>query len=270
MAEANEKTCFVVMPMSDGGDGYPPGHWDLVYDELFVPACGEAGFKVDRADSNKNTALIMADVLRRLHKADLVLCDLSGLRPNVMFELGLRQAFDQPVVLALDERTTRPFDTSQLRDVPYDSSLRVDLVRERIDELAEALKETYAKRATGEFSLVRLLEIGVAQPAQPAGEDAVQRAISGALDRLTAEVSSLKSAVTFGAQGPQGLSGAYGLTGTGGPTGMTGPQGPLTLYSSGPPAFGNVPSKFGYSGILKPGTPKDAPPKNVPTDASKK
>jgi hypothetical protein len=260
MAEANEKTCFVVMPMSDGGD-YPVGHWDLVYDELFVPACAEAGFEVDRADSNKNTALIIADVLRRLHKADMVLCDLSSLRPNVMFELGLRQAFDQPVVLARDERTTRPFDTSQLRDVPYDSSLRVDLVRERIDGLAEALKETYANRATGEFSLVRLLAIGVAQPARPAGEDAVQRAIFGALDRLAAEVSSLKSAVTMGPQGPQGLSGAYGLTAAGGPTGMTGPQGPLTLYAAGAPA----PSKFGFSRVLRPGAPKDAPPESVPT-----
>ena len=50
MAEQNEKTCFMVMPMSDG-DPYPPNHWDHVYKELFVPACEKAEFKVDRAST---------------------------------------------------------------------------------------------------------------------------------------------------------------------------------------------------------------------------
>src|SRR4030095_16737329 len=89
------KTCFVVMPMSDV-EGYAPGHWDRVYEEVFKPACEQAGFHPDRAHTKKGTAIIMADVLLRLHRADMVLCDMSALRPNVMFELGLRQAFDQP------------------------------------------------------------------------------------------------------------------------------------------------------------------------------
>jgi hypothetical protein len=123
MAEAKAKTCFVVMPMSDT-DGYAPGHWDRVYEELFLPACKAAGFAGDRADSKKSTALTMQDMFGRLHKADMVLCDVSGLRPKVMFELGLRQAFDQPVVLAMDERTIRPFDTSQLRDLVFRHSFQ--------------------------------------------------------------------------------------------------------------------------------------------------
>ena len=233
MAEGNAKTCFIVMPMSDG-DPYPPNHWDRVYDELFVPACEKAEFKVDRADSYKNTALIMADVLRRLHKADMVVCDLSSLRPNVMFELGLRQAFDQPVVLAIDERTPRPFDISQLRDVSYDSSLRFDLVRKNIDAFADAIGETYERRATGEFSLVRLLEIGAAQPVKPASEEAMQRAMVAAIDRLTAEINTLKSGILVPLQT---VPGNFTVTfpGSGSQAMPAGAQGPQNRLVGGHP-----------------------------------
>src|SRR2546423_607379 len=118
--DSNPK-CFVVMPMSDIA-GYDPGHWDRVYDELLSRACREAKFEPTRADSANRTSIIMVDVLRHLYDAEMVLCDLSGLNANVFFELGLRQAFNKPVVIVHDERTGRPFDTSQLRDWEYDSS----------------------------------------------------------------------------------------------------------------------------------------------------
>jgi len=192
----DKRTCFVVMPMSDV-EGYAVGHWDRVYEELLEPACTQAGFTPDRADTRKATAIIMADVLVRLHKADMVLCDMSALRPNVMFELGLRQAFDLPVVIVHDGTLDRPFDLAALRDFTYDSSLRVDLVRGATAAFAAVIKETYEKRESGEFSLVRLLEISKALPPKPASEDAMQRAILASIERLTADVQTLRRQASF-------------------------------------------------------------------------
>jgi hypothetical protein len=88
--------CFVVMPISDP-DGYLPGHFRHVFDDIFAPACDKAGFRPIRADQVRETSLIHLDILQKLIKSPMALCDLSSRNPNVLFELGLRQAFDQPV-----------------------------------------------------------------------------------------------------------------------------------------------------------------------------
>lgn len=210
MNAPEKPTCFVVMPFSDAGGAYDPGHWSLVYQELLKPACEVAGFIPNRADERSDTSIIITDVLKSLHKADMVLCDISGQRANVFFELGLRQAFDLPVVIVKDELTKRPFDIATLRDVEYQSSLRSDLVRKDIDGIARSLRETYDNRDKADFSLVRLLEIGVAKPAPPAGEDAQVTALTSAVNRMASEVEGLRQQVEGRKVGARDLGGNSG------------------------------------------------------------
>lgn len=94
-AADNKETCFVIMPISDP-EGYRLGHFQSVFDDLFVPACEKAGYDATRADQVRETNLIHLDVLQRIVNSPMVLCDLSSRNPNVLFELGLRQAFDKP------------------------------------------------------------------------------------------------------------------------------------------------------------------------------
>ncbi|MEO2212142.1 hypothetical protein ABGV40_14965 [Paenibacillus amylolyticus] len=158
---AELKTCFIVMPISNA-DGYDPGHFNRVYDYIIKPACAAAGFKPSRADDTKHTNTIILDILDQIVKADMVLCDLSSKNPNVMYELGIRQAFNLPVVLIKDNATPRVFDTSALRDIEYDQTLRIDNVNTVVTRLTEALKETYRRKDDDTHSLISLLNI---QPA---------------------------------------------------------------------------------------------------------
>ncbi|ASS75749.1 hypothetical protein CIG75_12655 [Tumebacillus algifaecis] len=155
------KTCFVVMPISDA-DGYLPGHFTRVYNHIIKPACKEAGFEAFRADDVKQTNMIILDILQRIVAADLVVCDLSSKNPNVMYELGIRQAFNLPVVLLKDTSTDRIFDISSLRDVGYDESLRIDTVQAAVVALSESIRETWVNRDTDTHSLIRLLGIDAA------------------------------------------------------------------------------------------------------------
>lgn len=157
--ESGAKTCFVIMPISEV-DGYPVGHFTTVYDYLIKPACIEAGFTPHRADLGNKTEVIMLDVIRQLIEADMVLCDLSTKNPNVMYELGMRQAFNKPVALIKDSTTERVFDTQLLRDAPYDESLRADRVQADIERIAATLVETYEDDEPS--SLISLLGV---QPA---------------------------------------------------------------------------------------------------------
>ncbi|MEK4110709.1 hypothetical protein ABIC86_001754 [Paenibacillus sp. DS2363] len=152
------KTCFIVMPISNA-DGYDTGHFNRVYDYIIKPACAAAGFKPSRADDTKHTNTIILDILDQIVKADMVLCDLSSKNPNVMYELGIRQAFNLPVVLIKDNATPRVFDTSALRDIEYDQTLRIDNVNSVVDRLTEALKETYRMKDDDTHSLISMLNI---------------------------------------------------------------------------------------------------------------
>lgn len=46
-----QKRCFVMMPFSDP-DGYAPGHFRKIYEQILEPAITEAGFKPERVDEN--------------------------------------------------------------------------------------------------------------------------------------------------------------------------------------------------------------------------
>jgi hypothetical protein len=117
-AEGSRGECFVIMPISDP-DGYTPGHFARVYEDIFKPAIRRAGYEPKRADDVLETNLIQLDLLRRLIEAPMAICDLSSRNPNVLFELGLRQAFDKPVAVVQEEGTRKIFDIAPLRSTQY-------------------------------------------------------------------------------------------------------------------------------------------------------
>jgi len=152
-----KKKCFVIMPISEC-DNYPSGHFGRVYEHIIRPACEQAGFNPIRADEIMTTNYIALDIIKHIISSDMAICDLSNRNPNVLYELGIRQAFNLPVTLIKDTKTNRIFDIQGFRDVEYDETLRIDNVQDAIDEISEVIKNTYD--STNEInSLVSLLGI---------------------------------------------------------------------------------------------------------------
>lgn len=158
VTENIERTCFVIMPIADMA-GYDSRHFDRVYNHLIKPACDTAGFKTVRADEVNNSNLIVLDILKRIVESDIAICDLSGRNPNVMYELGLRQAFNKKTVLIKDDRTISPFDVQAFRYCEYDSSLRIDNAFNNIKSLEKAIISTFEADTNDVNSIVQLLRI---------------------------------------------------------------------------------------------------------------
>lgn len=152
-----DKVCFIIMPIADTS-GYDSGHFSRVYNHLIKPACEEAGFRPIRADDVSSSHFIVVDILKKIVESDLAICDLSGRNPNVLYELGLRQAFNKKTVLIKDNKTENIFDVQGFRYAQYDSILRIDNVKSEILKLATALKETYEANSDIN-SIVQLLQI---------------------------------------------------------------------------------------------------------------
>lgn len=161
-AEASKSTpeCFVIMPIADP-DGYDKGHFTKVYEDIFKPACEGSGYKPVRADEVKQTNLIHLDILQKLIESPMAICDLSSRNPNVLFELGLRQAFDKPTVLVQETGTPKIFDIAPLRYTEYRKELRYREVLEDQQFIVGAINATREATSKGEGvnSIVSILSL---------------------------------------------------------------------------------------------------------------
>lgn len=140
LQEEREK-CFVIMPISDQGD-YSKGHFQKVFEQIFKPAIWDAGYEAYRVDQDKISSPIINKIFEAIQDCPMALCDLSNRNPNVLYELGLRQAYDKPVVLVQDEKTPRIFDVSGINTVQYSSDRLYENVIEARKKITEALIST--------------------------------------------------------------------------------------------------------------------------------
>jgi len=152
--------CFIIMPIADHPD-YKQGHFKRVYDDIFAPACEKAGYKPVRADDVAQTNLIHLDILQKLLESPMAICDLSSRNPNVLFELGLRQAFDKPTVIVREVGTPQIFDINMFRYTEYRNSLDYREVLADQKAIQKVLEETKQAVAEGRSvnSIIKLLSI---------------------------------------------------------------------------------------------------------------
>lgn len=183
--------CFVIMPMGDP-EGYEPGHSGRVFDDLFTTACERAGYRAVRADQVRQTNLIHLDVLQKIIESPMALCDLSNRNPNVMFELGLRQAFDKPVVLVQEYGTPPIFDITPLRYTEYHREMLYRQVIEDQEKITTAILATKeaVKNTKSVNSIVKLLSLTRAASLSSISEEDKE---SGLFQVVMTELSNIKS-----------------------------------------------------------------------------
>jgi len=85
------------MPISEI-DGCSAEHWEDVLN-ILCEAIDEAGFKANLVSSSSDVGVIQKRIIQNLYNNPIVVCDVSGKNPNVMFELGMRLAFDKPTII---------------------------------------------------------------------------------------------------------------------------------------------------------------------------
>jgi hypothetical protein len=72
--------------------------------------------------------------------------------PNVMFELGLRLAFDRATIIIKDDNTTYNFDTSPIEHLTYPRDLRYSLINTFKEKLLSKIRATYQKSLESGYS----------------------------------------------------------------------------------------------------------------------
>ncbi|KXG85796.1 hypothetical protein [Agrobacterium bohemicum] len=136
--------CGIIMPIAAMGQ-YEKSHWDrvrIILDE----AIANAGYTPRLVSESEDIGVIHARIVQNLYDDAIVVCDVSGKNANVMFELGLRLAFDKPTIVIKDDQTAYSFDTSPIEHISYRADLRFDDVRDFGKKVAAAIKASVAKK----------------------------------------------------------------------------------------------------------------------------
>lgn len=142
--EPHKPICGLIMPISGiaGHPIYTEQHWGEVYC-ILKEAIEESGYEVRMVSESEGSSIIQESIVNNIYSDDIVVVDVSSKNPNVMFELGLRLAFDKPAVLIKDELTSYNFDTQPLQHEAYPSSMNYAQVQAFKNKIVEKVIKTH-------------------------------------------------------------------------------------------------------------------------------
>lgn len=183
----SRRTIFVLMPFhEDFDDVY------LVVRDAVGAAVASTGVDLHclRADEIQAPGRITAQILDAIASADLLIADLSGSNPNVMYELGYGHALQKPAIIMNQDVHTSPFDVKDFRQVLYD---RGRLVKDCRPSLIAAIRHVFGD-GDGDVERNGSLEM---DKGGPGPGDALNPVTSGSTaplrpgDELVAQLQSL-------------------------------------------------------------------------------
>ena len=118
--------CFVIMPFNRKPVGPTELDFDDVYAKLIAPAITRAGFRPVRGDEIRQPGEIIRQIAPHIAQDELVVVDITGLNPNVMYELGMRHTLrpSMTVIIRADIAPPAvPFNIGPLRVISYPADL---------------------------------------------------------------------------------------------------------------------------------------------------
>lgn len=122
---------FIIMKMSDND-------LELVYRDAMIPAIEDSKYTKLRIDDYKDSEKISPKILKAIRGSDIILCDLTGERPNCYYEAGYAEALGKVVILTAKKGTEVHFDLKDNQFIFWENAndLRVRLT-ERFKYIAK-------------------------------------------------------------------------------------------------------------------------------------
>jgi hypothetical protein len=92
----NRKLCYVIMPFSTH-ENITEDDWTSAFENLFKPIMESYGYRCERSSLSRGA--IIEGIVNNLKNAFVVIADISGYNPNVIWELGVRHALSKRTIL---------------------------------------------------------------------------------------------------------------------------------------------------------------------------
>ncbi len=106
-----KSVCFVLMPFQEPFNTIYNDHIKLVLEANHI--------NVERANDYYTTNSVMKDIWNGINNADIIIAELTGRNPNVLYELGIAHTLGKEVIMISQEEEDIPFDLRYLRYYLY-------------------------------------------------------------------------------------------------------------------------------------------------------
>lgn len=146
--------CGIIMPISAQAD-YTENHW-LEVKKIIISSLNESenySYSCELVSKSDSSHVIQGTIVKNIFDCDVVICDVSNKNPNVMFELGMRFAFDKPVVVIKDSETDYSFDISPVEYLGYPKDLNYPQIVLFKEKLLKCVEATYIESKTSKEGL---------------------------------------------------------------------------------------------------------------------
>lgn len=187
-SEEEKEICGIIMPIS-AIDGCPESHW-IEVQQIISESIEIAGFTPNLVSYADDIGIIQKRIIQNIYENPIVVCDVSGKNPNVMFELGMRLAFDKPAIIIKDDKTSYSFDTAPIEHLEYPRDLRFTKIVEFKEELSEKINATYEKSKSDKNFTTFLKHFGTFKVAKIDTEEVTKE------DYIIEELKNLRTSIS--------------------------------------------------------------------------
>jgi nucleoside 2-deoxyribosyltransferase len=124
--EIRQNHVFLAAPFSEP--------FSTIYVDHIKPVCTRLGLRAERADEVFGDQPIIEDIWESINSSQVIIADVTGRNPNVMYEIGMAHTVGRPVVIITQSIQDVPFDLKHYRCIVYEHTPRgCKLLEEKLE-----------------------------------------------------------------------------------------------------------------------------------------
>jgi len=134
------KKCFVITPIGKS-DSITRRKIDGLIKEVIRPVVGGLGFEVIVSHEINESGTMTSRIIKEIYNCELVIANLTGNNPNVMYEVALRHASSKPIIHITENISELPFDINDQRTIEYtDDMWGTSDLKERLQLMIQSIE----------------------------------------------------------------------------------------------------------------------------------
>ena len=134
--------CFVMLPFNAKVESEgKPVDWVFIYEDVIGRAVKDLNMKPIKADGIYSSESILERTWKGIQEAEIIIADLTGRDPNVLYALGLAHIIRKTVIIIAMSKSDIPSDFMHFINITYSAGQGLVILGSEIKKALQSAKE---------------------------------------------------------------------------------------------------------------------------------